>query len=47
MKRMIGNIMLALFLIAWGLNLCLSLAIPPVYLGLFAVLTGLLILVQR
>jgi hypothetical protein len=44
---MIGNILLGIWLILWGLVTCLHLPVAAVFLGILAVVTGILLLAGR
>jgi len=42
-----GTVLLGILLILGGLQVCLHLPIPPIFLGLFAIVTGILLLVGK
>ncbi|HVS52618.1 MAG TPA: hypothetical protein VHD62_09700 [Opitutaceae bacterium] len=42
-----GHLFLAIFLIVFGLNLVIGLALPPWVSGLLALIAGVLLLVER
>lgn len=42
-----GHIFLAIFLLVFGLNMLLGLAMPPWILGLLAIIAGILLLMER
>lgn len=42
-----GHLMLAIFLIVFGLNLALGLALPPWLTGVLALVAGVMLLVER
>jgi hypothetical protein len=46
-NKNLGMLMLAIFLIAYGIATALALAIPVVILGILALIAGILILIGR
>lgn len=42
-----GHVFLAIFLIVFGLNLVIGIALPPWISGLLALIAGVLLLVER
>lgn len=43
----IGFLLLAIFLILWGLSMMIALGIPSVVLGLLALISGIFLLIGR